>query len=1088
MCPVPGSVIVVRKPLPPPAPGAPLHPTAARAAGAGVICVAARQQPQPPPHTAAPRVGSARGVVRPQPFPLQPAQVLPPDPQLHLICDQQEMSQTPRAAPVVVAQPAPRVAPPVVVAAPQPAPAPQPTPAIQQEQQQPVVKTSPVIQQQEEPKQQQQPQLPEDNGVEQLEDSEGFFDWIDAAVAQSEVQNSPGATQPPPPPPLLPTLPPPTPTPQQEQQPQKQDETTQPPMESPDSPPLDAIDSAVCAAFESSTPTQPPPGVVPATTATPNNNANDDVVVISAEEDAALDALLGFDGNAMEQQQPPQQQFQTQPQQIQQQQQQQQQPSPLSLNRPSVIDLSLADATHFLVRLPSTRTELARSYLDSFGPGVDAETGLPVLPLADYVSFVSGLAAVTTLKVSPIPEGVLALFLPSGDAARAAAHAAAEAAVEARLPKGLRDALLPYQREGVVFALERGGRCMIADEMGLGKTVQALGVAACYRDAWPFLVVAPSSLRYQWAESIVRWLGVAARDVGVATSGRSGACLCAGAATVLSYELVPHFGAQLAARRFGLVIADESHVLKNRTTRRTQALRPLLKRCPHALLLSGTPALSRPSEMYSQVEMLDGRLFPRFHDYGLRYCDGHQTQWHWSYDGASNLRELHLVLRRAVMIRRLKADVLGELPTKTRERVSVGIVKQHAETIQRVIADLRATSASLRAFSSGSGNGNHGGNGNNTTTTGAAQQQLLPQAQPQPPAEVKKARGRAKGLLLELYRDSGTAKLPVVVSYVHDLLQGDVKFIVFAHHQDVLDGIAHSLRQADADFVRIDGSTAAQQRQQLVHHFQEQRECRVALLSITAAGVGLTLTAASLVVFAELSWNPGALKQAEDRVHRIGQTADVTIKYLVARNTVDEMMWRMLNTKLDVLGRTLDGRRDESLGSAVETTAPVDPAADDIDPFLQRILEVVDTYGQRRTAADAADAARDAAAAGGGAATEEPIYTFEFPEDEVALAATAGAETEPAEAEGRERGRRGRSPGKGRKTRRASGGGKRSPANGGGSGSGGTGSGKADVPREIVVNLDDAGAEGACAPPAAKQARAGSGAGDDLTRLNMFLC
>ena len=938
-----------------------------------------------------------------------------------------------------------------------------------------MVNTSVVQDEQGEKKEQEQQEQGTGDQAQQLEDSEGFFDWIDAAVAQSEAQNSPNTTQPPPPP-----------QPQPAQLCENESTRGATPTDSaPDSPPLDAIDSAVCAALESSTPTQPPTGLAPPP-------PSDDVVVISAEEDAALDALLGFDGSAP--QLPQTQQIQqTQQQQTQQQQQQPTQASPLSLNRPSVIDLSLADTTHFLVRLPSTRTELARSYLDSFNPTVDAESGLPMLPLADYVSFVSGLAAVTTLRVSPIPDGVLALFLPSGDRARAEAHAAAERLLAARLPARLRDALLPYQRDGVVFALERGGRCMIADEMGLGKTVQALGVAACYRDEWPFLVVTPSSLRYQWAESIVRWLGVGARDVGVATSGRSGACLCAACATVLSYELVPHFAPQLGARHYGLVIADESHVLKNRTTRRTQALRPLLKRCRRALLLSGTPALSRPSEMYSQVEMLDGRLFPRFHDYGLRYCDGHQTQWHWCYDGASNLRELHLVLRRAVMIRRLKADVLGELPSKVRERVSVGIVKQHAETIQRVIADLRETSASIRAISHSCGNNSNSGNNNGNSSMGA-------------PAEVRRARGRAKGLLLELYRDSGTAKLPVVVSYVHDLLQGDAKFIVFAHHQDVMDGIAHSLRQADTDFIRIDGSTAAQQRQQLVHHFQEQRECRVALLSITAAGVGLTLTAASLVVFAELSWNPGALKQAEDRVHRIGQTADVTVKYLVARNTVDEMMWSMLNAKLDVLGRTLDGRSDESLGTAVATTAAVDaPAAtgDDIDPFLQRILEVVDTYGQRRSAADAAEAARDAAAAsaaGGaagaaGAASEEPIYTFEFPEDEVALAASAATEAADtaagdtdaaAAAGGGGKGRRGgRSPSKAKKPRRAS-----AAKRGGGAGGG---SGKTDVPREIVVDLDDAGA-----PPAAKQARTagedavapqpGTSGGDDLARINMFLC
>ena len=112
-------------------------------------------------------------------------------------------------------------------------------------------------------------------------------------------------------------------------------------------------------------------------------------------------------------------------------------------------------------------------------------------------------------------------------------------------------------------------------------------------------------------------------------------------------------------------------------------------------------------------------------------------------------------------------------------------------------------------------------------------------------------------LVMELYRDTGAAKLPLVTAYIKDLLESDVKFLVFAHHQDVMDGIANVLRTNGVDHIRIDGRTPTVKRQEYAHHFQEDEGCRVALLSITAAGTGLNLTAANLIIFAELFWNPG---------------------------------------------------------------------------------------------------------------------------------------------------------------------------------------------------------------------------------------
>ncbi|GAA6106252.1 DNA annealing helicase and endonuclease ZRANB3 isoform X1, partial [Tachysurus ichikawai] len=113
-----------------------------------------------------------------------------------------------------------------------------------------------------------------------------------------------------------------------------------------------------------------------------------------------------------------------------------------------------------------------------------------------------------------------------------------------------------------------------------------------------------------------------------------------------------------------------------------------------------------------------------------------------------------------------------------------------------------------------------------------------------------------------------------------------------------------------ASYIRIDGSVPSAERIQLVHRFQNDPETRVAILSIQAAGQGLTLTAASHVVFAELYWNPGHVKQAEDRAHRIGQTSSVHVHYLIAKGTFDVVMWAMLNRKETVTGSTLNGRKD----------------------------------------------------------------------------------------------------------------------------------------------------------------------------------
>uniref|UniRef100_A0A2P2M0S6 Uncharacterized protein MANES_03G212800 n=2 Tax=Rhizophora mucronata TaxID=61149 RepID=A0A2P2M0S6_RHIMU len=252
-----------------------------------------------------------------------------------------------------------------------------------------------------------------------------------------------------------------------------------------------------------------------------------------------------------------------------------------------------------------------------------------------------------------------------------------------RIPDCIESKLLPFQREGVRFALQHGGRILLADEMGLGKTLQAIAVTACVRDSWPVLILTPSSLRLHWALMIQQWLNISSSDILVVLSqwsgsNRSGFTIVSsntkgtihldGLFNIISYDIVPKLQNVLMESDFKVLIADESHFLKNAQAKRTTASLPIIKKAQYAILLSGTPALSRPIELFKQLEALYPAVYKNVHEYGNRYCRGGVFG---VYQGASNHEELHILMKATIMIRRLKRDVLSELPLKRRQQVGI---------------------------------------------------------------------------------------------------------------------------------------------------------------------------------------------------------------------------------------------------------------------------------------------------------------------------------------------------------------------------------------------------------------------------------
>ncbi|NXS42398.1 ZRAB3 endonuclease, partial [Balaeniceps rex] len=237
--------------------------------------------------------------------------------------------------------------------------------------------------------------------------------------------------------------------------------------------------------------------------------------------------------------------------------------------------------------------------------------------------------------------------------------------------------------------------------------------------------------------------------------------------------------------------------------------------------------------------------------------------------------ELHQLLSE-IMIRRLKNDVLTQLPPKVRQRIPFDLPQAAAKNLNTTFAEWEKLMRNL-----------------NSDATESHFSQVM-------------------NLITRMYKETAVAKAGAVKDYIKMMLENDkLKFLVFAHHLSMLQACTEAVIENKARYIRIDGSVPSAERIHLVNQFQKDPDTRVAILSIQAAGQGLTFTAATHVVFAELYWDPGHIKQAEDRAHRIGQCSSVNIHFLIAKGTMDTLMWAMLNRKAKVTGSTLNGKKEK---------------------------------------------------------------------------------------------------------------------------------------------------------------------------------
>lgn len=541
---------------------------------------------------------------------------------------------------------------------------------------------------------------------------------------------------------------------------------------------------------------------------------------------------------------------------------QQQQPkvAPIFRSPPTRVKISLFKPSRLLINFPF-KENIIHEIKNLKTAKYDPKERKWTIDVSDYAKLIEALNKLGGVEIDSdsVPPRVVSLIQSHSEIRDV------QVDLKDKFDDSFLDKLYPFQREGIKFGIQRNGRCLIADDMGLGKTVQALGVVAWYRQDWPVLVVAPASVQGAWKNSILKWLGKYVQDYDIQIVDQKDLAFHS-KFYISSYERITKHCDEIIRRKLPTIIFDECHNIKSDSALRTKSATKIAKTAKHIILVSGTPALSRPIELYTQLSVLNEKLFTNKHEYGLRYCNARINGYVkgnrpiWDYRGHSNTDELRILLESTIMIRRLKKDVLQDLPSKNRVVVDL---KLRLTDEERVELEKCASKCA-----------NH----HNTYR-------------------------RDNADLMTWYRETGRLKVPSVLEYLERKISRTGKIICFAHHKVMIDAIADFLNQKKVKHIVITGETMTKFRQELCDDFQENPNTKVALVSIMAAGVGITLTAASLVIFTELSWNPGVLAQAEDRAHRIGQEENVTIEYLISKGTCDEPLWDIIQRKLSVLGK-----------------------------------------------------------------------------------------------------------------------------------------------------------------------------------------
>lgn len=439
----------------------------------------------------------------------------------------------------------------------------------------------------------------------------------------------------------------------------------------------------------------------------------------------------------------------------------------------------------------------------------------------------------------------------------------------------------PHQKEGVKFMLDKK-KCINAGSMGVGKTTQSI-LAALEANSDKTLVICPSSLKINWSREIETFID--SDEISIIRGGEWNPKRF----TIINYDILKNFhtitergktpkyiNRDIVNTKFNTIIIDESHFIKNSKSNRGKIILQIIKECnpEYIWLLTGTPIANRPIDYYNLLNIIKAPVASDWSYYVRRYCGGKQIKTKIKgklrtinlSNGASNLEELG-ERTKTTIIRRTKEQVL-DLPDKT-------IIPVYLELENRTEYD--------KVF-----------------------EKYL---------EWRRTQGKSTNIarhlveLILLRKFIAMEKVKDSIELAENAIESDKKVLIFTNFKDELGKFKEHFGDKG---VYLDGSTKETDRQKAVDDFQNNEDIKVFVGQIKAAGVGITLTKAEVVIINSLDWVPGNLEQAEDRSHRIGQTKDVVVYYPLIDDTVDTLVWRVLQNKKSIIN-TIIGDVDDGV-------------------------------------------------------------------------------------------------------------------------------------------------------------------------------
>ena len=488
----------------------------------------------------------------------------------------------------------------------------------------------------------------------------------------------------------------------------------------------------------------------------------------------------------------------------------------------------------------------------------------------------------------------------------------------------LKTELRDYQKEAFVFFEQTNGLAILGDEPGLGKSLMALSYPAKHK--FKTLIVSPASLKLTWRNEILKFThekpfvykynppkklkiktytkeeslfhiinyesldtyfklnyshtcgNTSCKNKFVDHKKNHKICpKCKLEKTIssrITKALSPYEdeqGIKIIPEEYDLLILDECHYIKSSSSKRTKLVKKMFSCVPRKLLLSGTLIKNRTEELFSVLNFVNPEKWDNFHYFGLNYCSAYEGNFGWDYKGASNLEELFSKMSPS-FLRRLKSDVLKDLPPKTRSEIIITLTEKQFKEYEKIEKGVIEAA-------------------NDT-----GENDLL-----KPESEVLFIQSIQK-----LRQFTSKIKAEAAFEYLEGIKESGRKIVVFSHYIASAEMMYDKFKENAVIFT---GKNSMQEKQDAVDRFQNDKDCNFFFGTIGAAGVGITLTEANISLFVERAWSPSDNIQAEDRIHRLSQKSDkVQILKLKCEGTIDDDVEDLLEKKEGIINMVLDGK------------------------------------------------------------------------------------------------------------------------------------------------------------------------------------